>query len=357
MSNLLFWERFKTDPQAKAAYELKLKILSAIREFFIAKGLLEVEAPILQKALIPESYLEIFHTEETRKTLEGTQVEKRYLLTSPESFQKKLLAAGFGSNFAITKSFRNAEPVSGKHLTEFSMLEWYEIGSNYEDVMKTTEELFLFVAKKIKADPTKVQFGKDTVNISAPWKRLSMRDAFLKTTHIDLEDTWNTVTKQFSKGKLAEQIQKKDLPINITEESTWEELFNQLFLIYVEPNLDRENPVILYDFPSELSPLAKARRGIKIKDALWAERFEVMIAGLELCDTYTENIDAVKQVAAFKREEQSIKEKGKMTYPSDESFIKALAAGIPECSGNALGIDRLVMFFGDLKDIDIFDFS
>jgi len=354
---MTFWEKFKTDPQAKAGYELKLQILAAIRAFFTQRGLFEVDAPVLQKALIPESYLDIFETDEIRRSLEGKTTSKRYLLTSPESFQKKLLAAGFGSNFAITKSFRNGEPISGKHLTEFSMLEWYEVGSNYENVMKTTEELFVFIANFIKKDPESIKYRENLINFEGPWLRLSMRDAFLQNIDLDLEQSWDTTTQSFSKEKLAQLIRDKKLPINITPESNWEELFNQLFLTYVEPNFDPTKPVILYDFPSELSPLAKARAGQTTSDLLWAERFEVMVGTLELCDTYTENTNADKQAAAFKREEQSIREKGKSIYPSDESFIQALRSGIPECSGNALGIDRLVMLFGDIENIDIFDFS
>lgn len=351
-----FWKRFQQDKSAREAYLLKIQILRHIRDFFTQRGFLEFEAPILQPALIPESYLDVFATEERRVGLEGKESRPLYLLTSPESFSKKMLVAGFGSNFALTKSFRNGEALSGKHMSEFSLLEWYEKARNYEDVMRTTEELFRYIAQKVHPEaPDFLVYQGKKINIAEPWKRMSINDLFREFVSISLEETWDTKARAFSVELLAEKI--KHLPITVEEHTTWEELFHQLLLTYIEPYLPQDVPVIVYDYPHELSPLAKPKRGETVKELIWAERFEVMIAGLEICNTFTENTDADLQVKTFEAEIASIEAKGKKSYEFDYDFIEALRQGIPECSGNALGIDRMVMLFGDIKDITVFDFT
>jgi len=273
-------------------------------------------------------------------------------MTSPEAFQKKLLVDGFGSNFAITRSFRNDEPLSGKHLSEFSLLEWYEVGSNYLDLIETTEQLFLYLAKELYGEDGIIrQYQQSRVVLNTPWKRVSINTLFKEELDIDLEDSWDIKKAHFSIKKLTELVKVKNLPINIEKHTTWEELYNQLFLTYIEPNLEQDTPVILYDFPHELSPLAKPKDGEKVKGNIWAERFEVMIAGLEICDTYTENTDAKLQRECFNTEIAKLEQKKENTdYKFDWEFVEALEKGLPACSGNALGIDRVVMLFGNFEE-------
>lgn len=352
MQTVSFFKQLLSNPAIKEQYLLKLKIISLIREFFVAKGQLEIEPPLLNNSLIPESYLDVFETEERRVGLEGKISQKQYLMTSPESFQKKLLAAGFGSNFAITRSFRNGEPLSGKHLSEFSMLEWYEVGSNYENIMQTTEELFRFIASKLNGN-NKIMYNNQSVDLSGPWTRLSINEAFKQFISIDLEETWDRESNGFSVKHLATLLEKRpELGIKVEPHHTWEELYNQLLLTYVEPNLPVEKPVILYDYPHELSPLAKPKSGVIAKGNVWAERFEVMIAGLEICDTYTENTDPELQRKSFEKEIIKIEQgSSKTKYPYDWEFVEALKQGLPACSGNAMGIDRVVMLFGNHSTI------
>lgn len=347
-----FFSSLLTSPEFKDQYLLKLKVISLIRRFFEQKGFLEVEPPILNDALIPESYLDIFETSERRIGLEGKTEQKKYLMTSPEAFQKKLLAAGFGSNFAITRSFRNGEPLSGKHLSEFSMLEWYEQGSNYINVMETTEALFQAIAKELAPDST-ITYNGQKVTLRSPWVRLSINEAFKQFVSIDLEQTWDRSAGAFSVKQFEKILKNRpELNITVSETTTWEELFNQILLTYIEPNLDTTKPVILYDYPHELSPLAKPKNGLFVKGNVWAERFEVMIAGLEICDTYTENTDPNLQKQAYQREIKKIEaDASKTRYPYDWEFIDALEHGLPNCSGNAMGIDRVVMLFGNYSQI------
>lgn len=332
-----------------SAYLTKLTIISTIREFFKALDYIELEPPTLNDALIPESYLDIFRTKDRRiKSSTEIVTTDKYLITSPEAFQKKMLALGVGSNFIITKSFRNGEPLSGKHLSEFTLLEWYEKGHNYLDVMNTTEALFNTIAQKLNIKST-ITYKDAQITLTPPWIRLSVNEAFQQYTKINISDSWDEVTNEFSLKKLAELA--KHLPIKVEEHTTWEELFNQLFLIYVEPNLPTNKPVILYDYPHELSPLAKPKRDPK-NGAMYAERFEVMMAGLEICDTYTENTDPALQEVTYAREIASIKAKGKEPYAYDYEFIDALKLGLPACSGNALGVDRMAMIFSGATEID-----
>lgn len=348
--NSTFFHQLLELPRAKEQYLLKLRIISLIRQFFTEHGLLEVEAPILNEALIPESYLDVFETEERRVGLEGKTARKMYLMTSPESFSKKLLAAGFGSNFAITRSFRNGEPLSGKHLSEFSMLEWYEVGSNYLNVMKTTEQLFSFIAEKLGQPVT---YNNVAIDMHAPWQRSSVNELFKQYVSIDLEETWDPETRDFSVKLFTKTLRKRpELGIKVAQDTTWEELFNQIFLTYVEPKLPNDRPVIIFDYPHELSPLAKPKSGVVAKGNVWAERFEVMVGELEICDAYTENTDPVLQKASFKREIEKIEQSSEKTkYPYDWEFVEALQHSLPACSGNAMGIDRVVMLFGDYDEI------
>jgi len=129
--------------------------------------------------------------------------------------------------------------------------------------------------------------------------------------------------------------------------STWEELYNQIFLNEVEPKLGRGKPTILYEFPAAVAALAR-RKG---SDPRWAERFEFYIGGLELGDAYSELTDWKEQQERFEREITEIKRLGKTVYDYDSDFIEALKVGLPQCSGIAVGLDRLVMLFADAKNI------
>lgn len=349
-----FWQNFLTDPTKKEQYLLKLRIISRIREFFDKKGLLEIEAPILNDALIPESYLDIFSTEERRVGLDGLHKKEKYMMTSPEAFQKKLMVAGIGSNFCITNSFRNGEPLSGKHLSEFSLLEWYEKGSNYLNVMDTTEQLIVYIAESLfgKGKLT-IDYQGLKIDLTPPWTRLSINDLIKQFLSIDLEETWNTERNEFDVKQLSKLVAERELPISTSSTTTWEQLYNQLLSIYIEPKLPTDKPVILYDYPYELSPIAKPKDGVKVKGTVWAERFEVMAAGLELCDTYTENTDASIQEKAFQKEITKIEQGSstKKSYAYDWDFVEALRHGLPASSGNALGIDRLTMLLGNYPTV------
>lgn len=177
-----------------------------------------------------------------------------------------------------------------------------------------------------------------TVDLSSPWERLSVAEAFKKYAHITLDNVLDL--------KSITPIAKKK-GYQVKEDDSWEELFDQIFLNEVEPHLGRGKPTILYDYPALLAALSKK----KSTDPRYAERFEFYIEGLELGDAYSELTDAKEQLARFKAEEKERRVMGKVEHPIDMDFIDALKVGMPRSGGIAVGVDRLIMLFADVIDI------
>ena len=263
-----------------------------------------------------------------------------YLSTSPELSLKKLMAAGIGNCYALTKSFRNTEVGDTLHTPEFTVLEWYRVGANYEDIMEDCEKLILSlcpIGQKSHICPTLSYQGKE-INIKPPWQRISVKEAFQKWAQIDFEEFFDMTsarTISTSKG------------YSVSDNNTWEELYNQIFLNEIEPHLGVERPTIIYDFPGTIAALAKKKK----HDPGYAERFEFYIGGLELGDCYTELTDWKEQQVRFDNETKEVARLGKTPYDFDRDFIEALKSGLPDCAGVAVGIDRLLMLLLDTTDI------
>lgn len=333
------WKNLKINPSLWPKYFLREKVNNLIRQFFKSQNFHEVEVPLLASSLPAESYYEIF---DTLLFDRNRRAKKAYLTTSPEVFLKKLLVAGIGNCFTITKSFRNMETTSYLHNPEFSILEWYRVDANYFDVMKDTENLTLFIYKNLKNDLKKqkpiIKYQGKIVDLSSPWERISVTEAFKKYARMDLEKNLTASEIQITARKKGYHVHKNN---------TWEELYNQIYLNEVEIYLGKGKPTIIYNFPSQMGALAKKNP----TDPRFAERFELYISGLELGDCYSELTDWQEQEARFKKEMQEIKRLGKTQYPYDADFISALKAGLPKCSGLAMGIDRLIMLFADAPKI------
>lgn len=328
------WTKLRNNPELFTSYFVREKVLKSLRSFFAKSHYHEVEVPLLTPSLIPESYLEIF---ETQLLDANRKPQKAYLTPSPELFLKKLLVSGIGNCFTLTKSFRNTETFSNLHNPEFTMLEWYRVEADYLDLMDETEALFLHIAKELGKSETISYQGKK-VMLAAPWERLTMVEAWKKHAHINLLDYMELPPMR----KLA---QKKGYVVELHH--TWEQLFNQIYLNEVESKLGQGRPTFIYEFPSAMAALAKK----KASDPRFAERFELFIEGLELCDGYSELSDWKEQEARFIAETEERKRLGKIDHPYDVDFINALKVGLPRCSGNAVGIDRLIMLFADVAKI------
>lgn len=282
---------------------IRAQIIQTIRRFFIGNGYLEIETPIRIPAPAPEAHIDA--------------VESRdwFLQTSPELCMKRLLAAGVPRIFQICKCFRHGE--RGRlHLPEMTMLEWYRIDSNYEDIMDECEALITAVARKISSEDILTYQGKE-IALTPPWPRISVSDAF----------------KKFG-----------SLPV---EKALEKDRFDDIMVTDIEPNLGQIQPVFLYDYPASCGALAR----LKPEDSRYAERFELYVGGLEMCNAFSELADPVEQRKRFEREQDHRRQPGKSLYPMPDKFLRALD-DFPEAAGNALGIDRLVMLFSDSKQID-----
>lgn len=310
-------------------------IMAGIREFFAREDFLEVETPLLVRLPGMEPYLDPFKTEfigvdESR--------EDMYLITSPEYAMKKLLVAGYEKIFTLCKTFRNKETGGDLHNPEFTMLEFYRITPDYSDVMEDTERLVQFLAEKVHGG-TNFIFGGKNIDVGGPWQRKKVAELFEEYAGISREIFEDV-------EKLRGAALKKGYSIH--EQSSYEDVFFSLFLNEIEPKLGIEKPLIVYEYPVQMAALAQKCP----HDSRYAQRFEVYIAGMELCNAFGELTDAVEQKKRLVAEREERKNLGKDVYDVDQSFIAALEFGMPPSSGNALGVDRLVMLLTDSARIE-----
>jgi lysyl-tRNA synthetase class 2 len=311
--------------ERRAALETRARIASAVRRFFAERDFVEVETPALQVSPGLEPHLVAFATE-LFEPGEGRLV--RHLHTSPEFAMKKLLVAGVPRLFQLARVFRNGE--RGRlHHPEFTMIEWYRAGASYRDLMADCEALLRAAA------PRYVWEGR-SADPAAPWTYVSVAEAFRRWAGIDLLATAPDPESP-SLARLADAAR----PIGIAphEGDEWEDLFFRIFLERIEPLLGIGAPAILYDYPISMAALARP----KPEDPRLAERFELYLCGVELANAFGELTDAAEQRRRFARDRAAKEARYGFSYPVDEDFLAALAYGMPESAGIALGFDRLVM--------------
>jgi lysyl-tRNA synthetase class 2 len=310
------WQKIKNDPALLERYLAREKVIDSIRFFFKDQGFHEVFTPILVPIPSTEPNLEVFESE--LRTSKGEK-RKGFLIMSPEFSIKKLLAAGIGNCFEITRCFRNEEEVSALHNPEFTMLEWYRVGANYFDVMQDFENLFIEIVKKVnpKVDLKGWEYQGKTFDLTPPWPRIRISEAFEKYAHKDV--------------------------LKVSDEDFYKIYFNE-----IEPELKKLcKPYFIYDYPISQASLSKPA-----KDPHFAERFEVFLDGVELGNCFSELIDWKEQKLRFETEKKQRQAAGKIDYPIDEDLIEALKSGLPEVSGIAVGVDRLVMLASDVSLIE-----
>ncbi len=328
------FQKLKQNPELWKQYWVREQVIDAIRAFFKGRGFHEAEVPLLLPTPSTEPFLEVFKTElmdDQGKRWDG------FLPSSPEFALKKLLSAGSGSIFTITKSFRNGEGRSSRHNPEFTILEWYHTPGNYMTVAQDFEELMREISRATGGDGKNLNYQGRTYDINGSWERISVSEAFKKYAGIDTET-------MLDRDKLKEASKKKGYQVD--DESTWEEMWNQIIANEIEPKLGVNGPTIMYDFPVSQAALAK-----KASDPRFAERWEVYLAGYELGNCFSELTDWVEQEARCKADLLERKKLGKTEYPMDHDFIEALKLGMPETGGIAVGVDRLVALFADKPSI------
>jgi lysyl-tRNA synthetase class 2 len=333
------WKKLHQNPLLIKSYLIREQVLDGIRTHFKSLGFHEVETPILVKTPGAEPYLDVF---ETKLRLSNKQEERAFLVTSPEYAMKKLLVAGLGNIFQITKAFRNGEDVSSLHNPEFTILEWYRIQANYLNVMEDFEQLFIFLCRSIRGkdvDLTNFSYQNQQFDLTLPWPRFRLRDLFLKYTGIYVDTLLN-------KQKLLKAGKNKGY--QITDQTTWEQIYYQIFFNEIEPRLNQlHQPYFVYEYPLPQAALARKSH----EDPRFAERFEVFLAGIELGNCFSELTDPKEQSLRLLKDLNERQKLNKTLYSMDYDFIDALKVGLPEASGIAVGVDRLIMLLADVPAI------
>jgi lysyl-tRNA synthetase class 2 len=310
--------------------EARARIVVAIRRFFAERDFLEVDTPALQVSPGLEPQLMAFSTE--LMTPEGVR-RPLHLHTSPEFAMKKLLVAGLPRIFQLAHVFRNGERARTHH-PEFTMLEWYRAGASYRDLMADCEALLR--AALASSGGEAFRWAGRRCDPQGAWQYLSVAEAFTRLCGIDLLAT--TPDPQHPSLELLATASRA-IGVAPHDGDDWEDLFFRLFLDRIEPFLGIGAPTILYDYPTALAALSRA----KPEDGRLAERFEVYVCGLELANAFGELTDAATQRTRFEADRARKRALYGYDYPVDEDFLAALAHGLPESAGIALGVDRLVM--------------
>jgi len=294
---------FSRQAAIRSNLERRARIIDAVRAFFSADGFLEIETPLRIPAPAPEAHID------------AQESGDWFLQPSPELCMKRLLAAGYERIFQICRCFRKGER-GGRHVPELTLLEWYAAGFDYLDLMQQCEELIVFVAGRMGFARQLVYQGH-TIDLAPPWNRLSVSEA----------------CRRYG-GMTAEAALDRDC-------------FDEIMGIHIEPKLGLDRPLFLYDYPARCGGLAR----LKPDDPSVAERFELYIAGMELCNAFSELTDPLEQRVRFETESRTRGAAGKTVYPTADPFLQALET-MPPAAGNALGIDRLAMLFTDAASID-----
>jgi lysyl-tRNA synthetase class 2 len=329
------WQRIRSGQASAASRLRRAEVTDATRAFFKLRGFREVETPLFVRFPGMEPYLDVF---ETRWRTPSGDDHAGFLTTSPEYAMKKLLAAGIAPIFQICKSFRNGEGIGSRHNPEFTILEWYRRDADYTTIMDDCEELFRFVAGELSPQRRRGhwQYQGRILDLDGPWERLTVAEAFERFAGIDL---WSPAPG------LIEVAATKGYSVD--ESTSWEQAFNQIFLNEIEPRLGQERPTFLHEYPISMAALSRPSP----TDPRVAERFELYVAGIEMANAFSELTDADEQLRRLRAEQEERRALGKTWYDVDADFIRALATGLPECAGIALGIDRMVMFFADVASI------
>ena len=301
---------------------MRAALLSAVRAFFDDRGSLEVQTP----AIVPSPGVDAW--------LDAPSVDlnghPRHLATSPEYAMKRLLAAGAGAIHQIGPAWRAGER-GDWHEPEFTIVEWYEPGADDAGSMDTTEALVRGVATALGGGVLRAPAG--SVAVREPFARITFRAAVEAVTGMDPA---SADPRRY--GRLL-----RAAGIRAPEQATTAELEDLVLGAVVQPTLGLERPVFVTDWPAHRAGLARLRPGRDADGATAAARFELYAAGVELCNGYHELSDPTEQRARIESENALRAAAGKLPYPVDERLLAALAHGLPDCAGNALGLDRLLM--------------
>lgn len=312
--------------ETKPIFIMRSRIIAAVRHFFNERGFVEVETPVLQPqagGALAQPFITHHHALD----------EDLYLRIALELHLKRLIVGGLDKVYEIGRVFRN-EGISTKHNPEFTMLESYEAYADYNDVMSLVEYMFLTTAREVLGK-AEISFNGQLIDFTPPWPRLSLQEVVGNYCGLDFEDYPDT-------SSLRSRMMELGMEVDPAKQRG--RLIDELISTCVEPNLIQ--PTFLLDYPVEMSPLAKRKRG----NERLVERFEVFIGSMEVANAFTELNDPLEQRERFRRQLDARAVDAEVETV-DEDFLLALEYGMPPTGGLGVGIDRLVMLLTDKQSI------
>ena len=317
----------------KEVFITRSRIIDCIRNFLKNRGFIEVETPMMQP--IPGgANARPFITHHNALDID------LYLRIAPELYLKRLVVGGFDRVFEIGKCFRN-EGISSQHNPEFTMVEFYMAYADYRDLMQLTEELLSNMVREIKGSYT-IEYQGKTINFTPPFKKISFHEALIEI---------GKIPKEVVEDKIKLKEFARNLEIDVSKIEKKGKLLAEIFEKTVEDKLI--DPTIVYDFPKDISPLAKSRED----NPEIVERFELFIAGREIANAYTELNDPDDQRDRLLKQLEERRKGDEEAHMMDEDYIVALEYGLPPTAGEGIGIDRLTMILTDspsVRDVILF---
>jgi lysyl-tRNA synthetase class 2 len=311
----------------RSIFLTRAAIVRTLREFLDSHNFLEVETPILQPIYGGAAAKPfVTHHNQLKQDL--------YLRISFELYLKRLLVGGIERVYEIGRDFRN-EGVDRTHNPEFTQLEFYMAYADYEKVMKFTEDMLVYTADRVLGTRSLTYQGK-MLSLEPPWQRIELNEGLLEMTGIDID-------QHPTAESLASVMRSRN--IHVDPKAPRGKLIDSLLSNYLEPNLVQ--PTFIYNYPRDISPLAKSKPGTPHI----VERFEGFIAGMELCNAFTELNDPLDQEARFLEMGRDYTSEDEERHPMDDDYLRAMRYGMPPNGGFGMGIDRLTMLFTDSANI------
>ncbi len=315
------------NPEVRKIFKTRTAIVRALREFLDSHDFMEVETPVLQPMYGGAAAKPFV-------TYHNQLKQELYLRISFELYLKRLTVGGFERVYEIGRDFRN-EGVDRTHNPEFTQLEFYMAYADYLQVMELTEQMLCYTAEQVLGRLT-FSYGGHTIDLTPPWPRLDLRQGLQQVTGID-------IAAYPDAASLVEAMRSKDLPCD--PHAPRGKLIEGMLGDYLEPTLIQ--PTFLYDYPRDISPLAKSKPG----DPTTVERFEGFIAGMELCNAFTELNDPLDQEARFLEMGRDYDAEDELRHPMDEDYLRAMRYGMPPQGGFGMGVDRLTMLLTETPNI------
>ncbi len=314
------------NPEQREVFRLRSAMISHIRRFFDQKGYIEVETPMMHS--IPGGALA-----KPFKTFHNALGIDLYLRIAPELFLKRLTVGGLEKVYEINRNFRN-EGISSEHNPEFTMLEFYEAYTDYFDMMELTEDLIHGLAKTL-LQSEEIPYGEHKVSLRRPWTRIKLMDALIQYSGL--------APSRFENKEKIVEYAKTLAPEQ--QALSFGKALDIIFDKHVKQNLIQ--PTFVMNPPKEISPLAKASQ----TNPEEAERFELVMAGMEIANAFTELTDPAEQRKRFEQQAKAREKGDEESHMVDLDYVEALEYGLPPTGGEGIGIDRLVMIFANRKSI------